>query len=94
MPAPLSTHLQGVAGATEQITGSLTVDTGLRKIQSVVANMNSALVVNEENHVQVVQLPRVPGTTAKITLNVLKGGTNIGNAGDTEVSVSWLAVGE
>lgn len=95
MPEPMSTHIPSMSGAIESITGSLVVDTGLRNVQTFVASLNaSAVAANEESIVHWSLNTLVGGETQKVTIYVKKGGTNHGDAGDSAVNVSWLALGK
>ncbi len=95
MGAPLSSHLPGIAGATESFTDSLIVDTKLLRLQSFTATLKAASVTaNEESIVHWELEPLVSGATQKIKLFVVKGGTAHGTVGDTPVDVSWIAIGE
>jgi hypothetical protein len=86
-----STHLPEVAGGVETVTGTLSVDTGLREIQSVVAALgeNSG---SDQNVVTVVPQNIVAGTSQKITLSVWAAdGTT---ASTTATTVRWMAFGK
>jgi len=94
-PAALSDHIVGVAGAVESVTGTLVVDTGLKKLQSFAAALKlTTVAANEESIVTWEEVPpQNPGGTVKVTLYVWKGGTSSGTAGDSAVDVSWVAIG-
>jgi len=95
MSAPLSNHIPGVAGATESITASLVVNTGLQRLQSFVPSIQaSAMSANEEATVSWEEQARVAGEPVKVKIFVWKGGTASGSAGDSAVNVSWIAIGE
>lgn len=98
MPANenLSKHIPGMSGGKVSVTGTLTVDTGLRNIRSAVACLGTDAVANEEATVTVKRVAQVRGEpgNAKIILKVWKGGTASGTAGDSAVDVEWLAIGD
>ncbi|UCF48286.1 MAG: hypothetical protein JSU89_14140 [Myxococcales bacterium] len=91
MVAPKSTHLPEVSGATELVTGSLIVDTGLRDLQTVVATL-AAVAVATEATVSVTLEDLVPGATRKIKLQVWNA--DGATPGASEVAVNWLALGK
>lgn len=94
MSGNASTHMPHFAGGVESVTGTLTVDTGIRgPLQAAVATLATDEAANEECHVTVERAPIVGGQNAKITLKVWKGGTASGTAGDSAVNVEWMALG-
>lgn len=91
MSAPLSPHIPGLSGGLEKVTAELVVETGLRDIQTVIATLNESNIVPDEE--ATVSWYPLSGSTSKIVLRVEKGGANSGTLGDSEVTVSWLALG-
>lgn len=89
----LSNHLPEVSGGTEAVTGTAIVDTGLKRIQAISATMLTDVAANEEAHVTVSLIDPPAGGTYKATLKVWKGGSASGDAGDSAVDVSWMAIG-
>jgi hypothetical protein len=89
-----STHLPEVSGDIESVTGTLTVETHLRSIQAISATLLTDVAANEEAHVTAELVEPPAGGTYKAILKVWKGGTASGTAGDSAVSVSWLAIGK
>jgi hypothetical protein len=87
-----SGHLPEVAGNIESFTGTLIVDTGLRKLRTHGANLNqtpaaAAALTNA------VALPATnPGDTVKLRLEAWEDDTTTPAAVAT--SVSWWALGE
>ena len=97
MVAPLSTHIPEFAGATEEVTGELVVDTGLREIQSLTVTIKAQnLVPDEEQFVTWYRLNEVESgaPAGEVVIRVEKGGVNSGTLGDSVISVSWMAMGE
>ena len=92
MTSPKSTHLSEVAGAIEEITGSLIVDTGLRDVQSFTASFAQALTVATKEAILGWEFePVVPGTTQKVLISTyLLAGT----PGVEATKVSWTAIGK
>lgn len=88
----LSTHLPETAGAIETVTGTLTVDTGLREVQSFNATLNQAATATEAFASATLQ-PQTPGGTQKLLLQVWSAATTP-LAGVNPVSVSWQALGK
>jgi hypothetical protein len=88
-----SQHLVGVSGGIEAVTGTLTVDTGLKDVQSIVATQLTDAAANEEGIVTVTLVEPSDGGNYKATLKVWKHGTASGDAGDSAVDVSWMAFG-
>lgn len=91
MAPPLSTHLPGLAGALETVTGEMIVDTGLKDIQTVVVTPNETNIVPDEE--ATVSWYPLPESSSKIVLRVEKGGANSGIVGTNPFKVSWLALG-
>ncbi len=92
---PKSPHIPGLAGGIETVNGELTVDTGIRRLRSVVVQMNEPNIVpDEESEVSWFLFDDPPNTTQKIVLRVEKGGANHGLVGDSPVQVSWIALGD
>lgn len=91
MVAPKNSHLPEVSGGIATVTGSLVVDTGLRKLQSVVATLGADSTATDAIVTLALQ-DIVPGGTQKMTVKVwaVDGVT----PGVTAVPVHWLAVGE
>ena len=97
MTAPVSQHHPLLAGDDSvAITASLEVDTGLRDTLTFVAGLvASAVAANEKSIVSYIKTknPKInTQKTAHWTIYVFKGGTNHGDAGDSAVNCSWLAV--
>lgn len=91
MVAPKNSHLPEVAGGIATVTGSLIVDTGLRKLQSAVATLGADSTATDSIVTMTLET-LVPGGTQKINIKVWAvDGTT---AGVTATPVHWLAVGE
>jgi len=92
---PLSFHYPQLAGniVTVPSTGELTVDTGLRFLQTFVATIQSSnLGANEESLIS--WYPVNDGApTRKVVIRIEKGGTSHGDIGDTAIAASWFALG-
>ncbi len=98
MPSPLSTHIPGLAGSLVEVNGELIVETGLKAIQTAGAWLNERnIVADEESHVSWYPLDgfdtRGNPKGSKIVLRVEKGGANHGLLGDSDIMVSWIAMG-
>jgi hypothetical protein len=92
MSDPKSTHLPEVSGAIESIgtSGSLIVDTGLRKVQSFTVTMASTPAAAAASCAGVLSDP-ANGTT-KLTLKVVKADGV--TAADAASKVAWVAIGQ
>lgn len=91
MTAPMSTHLPEVSGGIETVTGSAVIDTGLRKVQSIVATLGAAAVATDAT-VAVTLVEPPAGGKYKATLYVVNAdGVTLGV---TATPVHWLAIGE
>jgi len=90
---PKSTHMPGVAGGIEMVTGEQIIDTGLhRGIKScIVAFVTQNFVADEECKVSWFA---VPTSQSKIRIRVEKGGLNDGNIGTNPVKISWIAISD
>ncbi len=98
MPPPLSTHIPGLAGSLVEVNGEAIVDTGLKAIQTATVTLNETnIVADEESHVSWYPLDgkdaRGNPKGSKIVIRVEKGGANHGVLGDSDVIVSWIALG-
>ena len=92
MTEPRSTHMPGVSGAIETVTGEKIVETGLRSMRSFVCQfVTTNFVADEEAKVGWYEVPNHPG---KIRIRVEKGGINDGNIGTNPVKISWIAIGD
>lgn len=91
MVAPKNTHLPEVAGGIATVTGTLIVDTGLRKLQTAVATLGADSTATDAIVTMALE-PLVAGGTQKINVKVwaVDGVT----PGVTATPVHWLAVGE
>lgn len=89
-----STHLPGIAGAMSvSVTGSVTIDTGMRDLVSFTATQMTDVAANEESGITFVLVDQDPGTTRKVIVKSTKGGTAHATAGDSAVLFSWIAIG-
>lgn len=86
-------YYPGISGGIEDVTGELIVDTGLMEVFAISATLLTAVAANEESDVAIELQDAVAGTTRKAKILVTKGGTNHATAGDSAVSVSWMAIG-
>lgn len=92
MPAPLSTHLPQVSGATTaEITGTLIVDTKLRNLQSFSCVLAEDAEANAAS-VSWALVTQTAGTTRKVTIKVWK--SDGATAGSAAAKVSWIAIGK
>lgn len=92
---PLSTHLPSVAGGVEPVIGEAIVDTGLRKLRTVLVSFKAPnFPLDEESKVSWYPVPGESLTTVRIVIRVEKGGANDGLLGTNLVQISWLALGE
>ena len=94
MPEPSSTHLPGIAGALERVTGEIVVNTGLRSIRTFVATFQTQNFIPGEESILSWYFPDPLAEPGKVVIRVEKGGANHGLLGDSEVVVSWLALGD
>lgn len=91
MPAPLSPHIPGVAGAQVSVTGTLVVDTGLRNVRTHGANLGQAAVA-ASSYANSVLTQGVAGKPATLSVQVREDdGTTISSA---VAIVSWWAIGD
>jgi hypothetical protein len=91
----LSSHQPGISHGEEEITGSATIDTGLRTLKNFTPSLKEAsITANEESILTWMPVAQTAGDTVKVIVYVTKGGTASGTAGDSAVTVAWLAVGE
>jgi hypothetical protein len=91
MPAPLSTHLPHVSGATATVTGTLIVDTGLRDLQHFVCSLAQDAGANASS-VSFALVAQTAGRNRSVTLKVWKA--NGATAGSVAALVSWIAIGK
>lgn len=89
----LSTHIPGLSGDIVEVTDTLIVDTELQNMQMCGVTLMTSVAANEESDVAAVKLTQEPGTTQKLRIEVTKGGSAHGTAGDSAVWVSWWAHG-
>ena len=88
---PKSTHIPEVAGAVELVTGSLTVETGLREIQTFSVTMAQAPTATEASPAGVLE-DVIPGKSQRLILKVVAAdGVTPGVA---MAKVAWLALGK
>lgn len=98
MSPPLSPHMPGVAGDLTEVNGEAIVDTKLKAIQTAVVTLNEKNIISdEESHVSWYPLDgldsRGKPKGSRIVLRVERGGLNHGTLGDSDVMVSWIAIG-
>lgn len=86
-----STHLPQVAGNIETVTGSLSVDTGLRNVRSHGANLNEAAAAGKAL-ANAILVRGTNGGTDKLTLQVREDDTT--TISSAAASVSWWAFGD
>ena len=97
----LSKHLPGVSGGTVQMVaadaGVAIVNTGLREVAACTANVKADTFTADEESVVGVNYAPTTGatlTSTQVRLVVEKGGTNHGDAADSAVDVSFIAIGD
>lgn len=91
----MSKHIPQTAGGIESVTGSLEIDTGVRRLLAFApALVATAIAANEESIVTWAKSGISASGTQLVTLYVFKGGTNHGDPGDSAVDVSWYALGD
>ena len=86
-----STHLPEVSGGIESVTGTLTVETGLRSLQSAVATLGEDAVATEAS-VSVTPIDPPAGGTYKLTLSVWNA--DGATPGASATKVNWMAFGK
>lgn len=84
-----STHIPEFAAGSVSVTGSEVVKTGLREIQGCSAVLDGTITANEESAVTA-----TVQNANEILIRVYKGGTGSGTAGDSAVTVNWMALGK
>jgi len=89
--SPKSTHIPEFAGGIVAVTGTLTIDTGLRDVQSFSVTLGTTSV-NTAASVGGVLQDAVAGQTRKILLQTwaADGAT----AGSTAADIAWTALGK
>jgi len=83
-----------IAFGEEEVLASLEVNTGLDELGHFQASLREAsIAANEECHLtwEVTSSSNAP--SVRVTIYVWKGGSNHGDAGDSAVTVSWMALG-
>jgi len=91
MTAPMSTHLPEVSGGIATVTGSLVIETGLRKIKTIVATLGAAPIATDAT-VAVTLIEPPAGGKYKATLQVVNADGV--TPGVTATPVHWLALGD
>ena len=91
MSAPMSTHLPEVSGEVVAVTGTLLVDTGLRKIQSFSATLAQTPTVDAANATAVPQDIEA-GQTQKLLLQVWED--DLVTPAAVAANVAWAAFGQ
>ena len=92
MTEPASKLYPGFAGAKDvAMTGTLEIDTGLKSLRSFQVSQMTDVAANEESFLTWAEVAGSPG---KVLVSSWKGGSNHATVGDSEVLISWLALGD